>query len=196
MNYNGKRGDNPFDQFSTVPTALERQGNFSQTTYPSGAAAGQPVQIFNPATNAPFPANIISQINPAAAGLLPFIPMPNLPGSFQNFHFVTSAENSSDDLNVRINHSFGAAPTRGRRGGGRGGLRNNLTFGLHYHGSASTITNPFPSLGGNTNVRSFDVPIGYVRSIGKLTNSLRFDFNRSRTVRRIFTPSIATLIVH
>ena len=181
VNYNGKRGDNPFDQFSTVPTALERQGNFSQTTYPSGAAAGQPVQIFNPATNAPFPANIISQINPAAAGLLPFIPMPNLPGSFQNFHFVTSAENSSDDLNVRINHSFGAAPTRGRRGGGRGGLRNNLTFGLHYHGSASTITNPFPSLGGNTNVRSFDVPIGYVRSIGKLTNSLRFDFNRSRT---------------
>ena len=143
VNYNGKRGDNPFDQFSTVPTALERQGNFSQTTYPSGAAAGQPVQIFNPATNAPFPANIISQINPAAAGLLPFIPMPNLPGSFQNFHFVTSAENSSDDLNVRINHSFGAAPTRGRRGGGRGGLKQSRIWpalsriGIYHYESLS-----------------------------------------------------------
>ena len=31
INYNGKRADNPFDQFSTVPTALERNGSFSQT---------------------------------------------------------------------------------------------------------------------------------------------------------------------
>lgn len=41
--------------------------------------------------------------------------------------------------------------------------------------------NPFPSVGGSTNVRSFDVPLGWVKSIGKLTNTVRFDFNRSRT---------------
>jgi hypothetical protein len=34
INFNGKHGDNPFDQFSTVPTVLERQGNFSQTPIP------------------------------------------------------------------------------------------------------------------------------------------------------------------
>jgi hypothetical protein len=180
INYNGKRGENPFDQFSTVPTLLERQGNFSQTTYTSGANAGQAVEIFNPATNTPFPSNTIPHINPAAAGLLPFIPLPNLPGNFQNFHFVTSANNSSDDLNVRVNHTFGAAPAGGRRRG-RNAPRNNLTFGLHYHGSNASITNPFPSVGGSTGVRSFDVPVAYIRSIGKLTNSLRFDFNRSRT---------------
>ncbi|MGA7756021.1 MAG: TonB-dependent receptor [Candidatus Sulfotelmatobacter sp.] len=184
VNYNGKRGENPFDQFSTVPTLAERQGNFSGTNYTSGPQAGQPVQIFNPATGTQFPNNTITQINPVAAGLLAYVPLPNLtpaPGSYQNFHFVTSANSSSDDLNVRINHTFGAAPAGGRRGGGRGGSRNNLTFGLHYHGADSTITNPFPSVGGSTSVRSFDVPIGYVRSFGKLTNSLRFDFNRSRT---------------
>ena len=180
VNYNGKHGENPFDQFSTVPTLLERQGNFSQTTYNSGPEKGQPVEIFNPATGTPYANNTIPQINSVAAGLLPYIPQPNLPGDFQNFHFVTSATSDSDDLNVRINHTFGAAPTGGRRGG-RGAPRNNLTFGLHYHGSSASITNPFPSVGGNTSVRSFDVPIGYVRSIGKLTNSLRFDFNRSRT---------------
>src|SRR5271169_1919206 len=43
VNYNGKRGENPFDQFSTVPTQLERQGDFSQTTYASGPAMGQPI---------------------------------------------------------------------------------------------------------------------------------------------------------
>jgi trimeric autotransporter adhesin len=184
INYNGKRAENPFDQFSTVPTLLERQGNFSQTTYPSGAS----VEIFNPATNAPFPCNppvqpcnTIPQINPAAQGLLQYIPMPNLPGSYQNFHYVTSANSDSDDLNLRLNHTFGTAPVRGRRGGGRNAPRNNLTLGFHYHGSSANLTNPFPSVGGNTNVRSFDVPVSYTRSIRKLTNIIRADFNRSRT---------------
>lgn len=180
VNYNGKRGENPFDQFSTVPTLLEREGNFSQAIYTSGAEAGKPVQIFNPTTNTLFPNNTLTHINPVATGLLNYIPLPNLPGDFQNFHFITSAGTNSDDLNVRVNHTFGAAPTGGRRRG-RNAPRNNLTFGFHYHGSGTTITNPFPSVGGSTGVRSFDVPIGYVRSFGKLTNSLRFDFNRSRT---------------
>jgi Carboxypeptidase regulatory-like domain/TonB dependent receptor-like, beta-barrel len=186
VNYNGKHGENPFDQFSTVPTLLERQGNFSQTTYTSGLEAGQPVQIFNPATNMPFPCNptcnTIPQINPAALGLLQYIPLPNFQGSnYQNFHFVTSATSDSDDLNLRLNHSFGAAPARGRRGGGgRNGRHNDLSVGFHYHGSSATLTNPFPSVGGNTTVRSFDVPLSYARSIGKLTNIVRMDFNRSR----------------
>jgi hypothetical protein len=183
INFNGKHGDNPFDQFSTVPTQLERQGNFSQTTYPSGAA----VEIFNPATNVPFPCNptcnTIPQMNSAAAGLLKYIPMPNLPGSFQNFHFVTSATSDSDDLNVRVNHSFGAAPAGGRRGGGggRNAPRNSLQIGFHFHQSSANLTNPFPSVGGSTTVRSFDIPVSYTRSIGKLTNIVRADFNRSRT---------------
>jgi len=174
-NYNGRRGENPFDQFSTVPTLLERQGNFSQT-----ALNGQPVEIIDPATNTPFPNDTLPSINPIAAGLLQYIPQPNLPGNFQNFHFVTSTNNNSDDLNLRVNHTLGAAPAGGRRGG-RGAPRNSLTFGFHYHGSNVNLTNPFPSVGGNTSVRSFDVPIGYIRTLGKLTNSLRFDFNRSRT---------------
>jgi hypothetical protein len=211
VNYNGKRAQNPFDQFSTVPTLAERTGDFSGATYTSGPKAGQPVEIFNPATHAPFPCsppatpcNTIPQnsINPVASGLLRYIPLPNLtpvPGSYQNFHFVTSADSNSDDLNVRVNHSFGSAPVRGQRGGGGGrrGSRNNLTLGLHYHGSGSSITNPFPSVGGSTSVRSFDVPVGYIRSIGKLTNSLRFDFNRSRTRTQnlyAFNQDVATAV--
>jgi hypothetical protein len=192
VNYNGKRGENPFDEFSTVPTLQERQGNFNGVVYTSGPAKGQQVQIFNPATNTPFPGNVIpgfaSQNCPwsgshgsAAGGLLQYIPCPNLPGEFQNFHFVTSSTTDSDDLNIRVNHAIGAASVRGLRGSGRNRSRNNLTFGFHYHGSNLNITNPFPSVGGSTSVRSFDVPVGYVKSIGKLTNSVRFDFNRSRT---------------
>jgi hypothetical protein len=188
-NYNGHRGEDPFEDFSTVPTLLERQGNFSLANYPG--TQGQAVQLFIPATSscpAPpagaanaIPANCIS---PVAQKLLTYIPQPNLPGSFQNFEFITATNDSADDLNFRVNHSFGAAPAFGRLAGGGGGrnrTRNNLTFGLHFHRSNSNITNPFPSVGGSTNVQAWDVPVGYIKSIGKLTNSVRFDFNRSRT---------------
>jgi hypothetical protein len=182
INYNGHRSENPFDEFSTVPTMLERQGNFSQTTI-NTASGPQPVQIFNPLTNTAYPNATLPQINPIAQALLQYIPLPNLPGASQNFHYVTSATSDSDDLNIRVNHSFGAAPAGGRRGGGggRNSPRNSLALAFHYHGSSSTLTNPFPSVGGNTSVRSFDIPISYTRSIGRLTNIVRFDFNRSRT---------------
>jgi len=95
---------------------------------------------------------------------------------------VTSATSDSDDLNVRVNHSFGAAPAGGRRGGGgRNAPRNSLQVGFHYHQSTATLTNPFPSVGGSTTTRSFDIPVSYTRSIGKLTNIVRADFNRNRT---------------
>jgi trimeric autotransporter adhesin len=180
VNFNGKHGEQPFDQFSTVPTLLERQGNFSQASYTTGPFAGRPVELFDPATNTPFPNDTIPQVNPIAKGLLPYIPKPNLPGSVQNFRFLTSVDNSSDDLNIRVNRSLGAATFGGRRGG-RNGPRNNLTFGFHFHQSSLALTNPFPSVGGTTTVRSFDVPVSYVRSWGKLTNIVRADFNRSRT---------------
>jgi hypothetical protein len=195
INYNGKRAENPFDQFSTVPTQSERNGDFSGATYTSGAAMGQPVVIFNPITgttgNQISPPAFTSSgaciptpgaISCIAEGLLPYIPLPNLPGNYQNLHYVTSANSDSDDLNIRLNHTFGAAPVRGRRsGGGRNAPRNSLQFGFHYHGSGANLTNPFPSIGGSTSVRSFDVPVSYTRSFGKLTNIIRADFNRSRT---------------
>src|SRR5580700_610737 len=183
INYNGKRAENPFDQFSTVPTLLERNGCFSQTQEicDSGSIGGQQIEIFNPVTNTPYPGNQIPQINSVAQGLLQYIPLPNLPGNYQNFHYVASANADSDDLNIRLNHSFGAAPAGGRRGGGRNAPRNSLQFGFHYHGSGANLTNPFPSIGGSTSVRSFDVPVSYTRSFGKLTNIIRADFNRSRT---------------
>ena len=71
----------------TVPTALERAGNFSQSILSSGS----PVVITDPRTNAPFPGNIIQPagspgcgvtitcINRSGQGLLSFFPLPNSP---------------------------------------------------------------------------------------------------------------------
>jgi hypothetical protein len=203
LNYNGIRGDTPFDQFSTVPTAAERSGDFSQSTMGDPGSGGNtriPVHIFYPSVSScplagqPIPGNNLQnaiascpQISSIAQGLLNFFPLPNVPGAVpdsQNFHFVTSTNTSSDDFNFRLNRSFGAAPTRPQGGGGRGGLfggrGNSLSVGIHYHGSSSDLTNPFPGIGGTTDVRSLDVPVSCTRSVGKLTNIARVDFNRNR----------------
>ena len=176
VNYNGSRGSTPYDAFSTVPTIAERSGDFSSVG----------VQLVNPSTSQPIPGNNFQSaglsINPIAQGLLNFLPLPNVTGASpgaQNFHFVTSTLNDSDDLNVHLIHSLGSTANAPRQRGRRG-ARNNLNVGFHYHAASANITNPFPSVGGNTNTRSFDVPIGYVRTFGKLINNARFDFNRSR----------------
>ena len=201
INYSGTRNRNPYDQYSTVPTLAERNGDFSNTTIAGRDSSGNPIQIpvqlYNPSTGLLIPgasfANAGLSINPIAQGLLPFIPLPNLtpaPGVTQNFHYVTTLNGDSDDLNLRINHTFGAAPAPRRAGGGGGGRgfggggfrapRNNLSIGLHYHAASSNLTNPFPSVGGNTNTRGWDVPVSYIRSFGRLTNIARVDFNLSR----------------
>ena len=186
FNYNGSRNQNPYDAFSTVPTADERAGNFANTLYTSGPNAGQPVQLYNPSDGQLIPnANLQNSglpISPIAQGLLQYIPQPNLPGVAQNFHYVTSVDNHSDDFNLRLNRTLGGGTPPGQRGGrgfGRG-PRNNLSVGIHYHDSSANQTNPFPSVSGTTSVRSIDVPVTYARSFGKLVNIFRVDFNRNR----------------
>lgn len=77
----------------TVPTALERQGNFSQTFDQSG----QLIVIKDPQTGQPFPGNIIpaNRINPNGQALLNILPLPqNLPlsvtGGAYNFQWQES----------------------------------------------------------------------------------------------------------
>jgi len=80
---------------------------------------------------------------------------------------------------------------RGRRSGGRNAraitLRLASTTRIQQRSDESS-----PAVGGSTSVRSFDIPISYTRSIGKLTNIVRADFNRSRTRTRICTLSTTT----
>ncbi|HEU5336230.1 MAG TPA: TonB-dependent receptor [Terriglobales bacterium] len=175
--YTGLRSTDPYDAFSTVPTLDERNGNFSHTMLTSGANAGSPVTIINPLTGQPFAGGVIpqAQIDTAARGLLPFIPLPNLPGAVDNFHYLTAATDNENNLNVHLVHSFGGGTIGPWR---RGGKRNNLNGGFHYHSSNLGLTNPYPTVGGNTLGHGFDVPIGYVRSFGKITNIARMDYNR------------------
>jgi hypothetical protein len=184
--WNGTRGSSPSDLLSTVPTMAERGGDFSAQATP----------IFNPATGQQFQfngqPNVIdpAMITPQAQALLQFIPLPNLPGTTQNFHEVTSSESISDSVNLRLIHNFGPVPAQGNRGpggGGRGGgggggrrrSQNNLNMGLSWTKTTTNIVGAFPSLNGGTGTQGLNANAGWVYGKGRATNNLRFTYNHN-----------------
>src|SRR5436190_298172 len=82
-----------------APAAAERAGDLS--------ALGR--AIIDPSTGQPFAGNQIpaSRIDSAALSLLNLFPLPNQPGTKQNFHYQTTAGVNTDDINVRLVHNFG-----------------------------------------------------------------------------------------
>lgn len=72
------RNKNRIDNTFTMPSALERQGDFSQTVTTQGVL----VPIYDPATGAVFPGNRIpaSRINPAGLAMLNLFPQPDPQG--------------------------------------------------------------------------------------------------------------------
>ncbi|MGC2695186.1 MAG: TonB-dependent receptor [Candidatus Angelobacter sp.] len=193
--YTGSRGTNPYDVFSTVPTAAERAGDFSAL----------PVQLIDPVTKAPLANNQITNINPAAAQLLSFIPAPNLPGNSRNFHFVSASPSASDTAFLRFNHSFSKSSSNpgafgdavaaihgtdaggsGRQGARRAQKKGDPTHwiqsingGFIYNNLRSSVLNPFPGLGGKQSVNNYNINFGHSAVKGLFVNSLRFTYNRS-----------------
>jgi hypothetical protein len=137
---------NPFNAVETLPTALERIGDFSQSS-----VRGIPATVFDPATGAPFPNNQvpISRLNPASLGLLNFIPLPNQPGAVQNYQFVTSVPQNTDNLSTRVMQTLSKKDrisvsfnlqTRDQRNEQNFGFRDKLT-GLGLSDSLSWTHN-------------------------------------------------------
>jgi hypothetical protein len=103
LNYSGTRYRNPYTAIETVPTELERQGDFSQSIQ-----AGGPVQIYDPLTRQPFFGNVIPQnrIDPIALRLLGDFPLPNQPGLVNNYDFQASVPRNTDDVDLRVQRNI------------------------------------------------------------------------------------------
>ena len=189
VNYNGNRANNPYDFFSTVPTMEERMGIFQNSIYAPNNLPPLPAGCTLPA----FPTNTIPTacFSPAANTLLNYIPTPNIniPGSPLNFHYVTSGQNDSDSINMRLIHNFGAgggAPTGrgGGGGGGRGGRRRNgqnINFVLNYTRTNTQIFTPFPTAAGTNGTQGLNAGVGHSYNKGKFFSLLRFNYNHLHT---------------
>jgi hypothetical protein len=105
-----------FDTTSTVPTLLERQGNFSDLRNSSG----QLIPIYDPltgstaATRQPFPGNAIpaGRFDPVALAAMAYFPAPNRTGAPANANNFIGSSRNSLNRNVavgRLDHQFRAA---------------------------------------------------------------------------------------
>jgi hypothetical protein len=162
-NYFGTRSRNPFDQYSTLPLAAERSGDFSAT------AVRGPVTVFDPLSLTPFPGNRmpLSRQDPAARGLLAFIPAPNLPGTVRNYHLVTSTPQNSDNFSLRLNRSL----ARRDRLSGSYNLQRREGETAQLYGFRDT-----------TNGRGQSLELTWTHNIAAgLINNLRASFSRNRT---------------
>jgi hypothetical protein len=118
--YQYTKSKNPLSQTMTVPTLLQRQGDFSQTRN----IAGQVMTIYNPFdtfVNAagnlerrPFAGNVIPRelMDPIALQALAFFPLPNQPGTAMtetnNWFEQGIIEDAGHQTNVKVDHNFSA----------------------------------------------------------------------------------------
>jgi hypothetical protein len=118
VSYEGLRDSAAGSFTGTMPTALERAGNFSQTT----DSNGKPIVIYDPSTTqldptapagttryirTPFPGNVIPGVlNPIATNLLSYYPMPNQPGvgksETNNYFSNAPGTNNNNSIDLRL----------------------------------------------------------------------------------------------
>ena len=164
FSYNGSRNQGPYNSFGTVPTELERAGDFSQSKVRG------PVTIFDGTSGVPFPGNKIpaSRLHSAALGLIEYIPLPNQPGNIQNYQYVTSVARNTNDMSARVNQGISQ--------------KNRISGGFNWQ----RRDNQNPHLFGwsdEVQGRGITADIGWSFTMGpRKVHDFRFRFNRDRNL--------------
>ncbi|MEW5981666.1 MAG: TonB-dependent receptor [Acidobacteriota bacterium] len=104
----------PLTVVRTVPTELERRGDFSQSVLNGRVRTiyNPYTSVINPATNrvvrTPFTGNVIpaNLIDPVALKMLAEIPMPNLPGNVDNLQYGVYDQTDYWNFSERVDMNF------------------------------------------------------------------------------------------
>jgi hypothetical protein len=151
----------------TVPTALERVGNFSQTFQQNSNGVASPAQLFNPFSvtqlgsnlyqRAQFPNAIIPNPDPAALLIYGFYPAPNrTPDDVYNTNNFTSTVVNTvrrQTLNNRIDYKLGRHSIYGNGGFDFGTILQPYYWGKYatkgFNDAPTTTkdTNPYAQVG-------------------------------------------------
>lgn len=188
VDYQGTRVRQSETFVSTVPTAAERTGDFSDLLGPGGTG-----QIYDPLTTDPltnarmaFPGNIVpacagstrrsttggSCLDPAALNVINLFPMPNIPGAGGANNFLDNpvASNSQDSFDIRVDHQWRA---------------DSITGTFSFGNVDSTQPDPFPgkagggSFSGNIHNKSYVGGISDVHTFSSTkVNELKIGYTR------------------
>jgi hypothetical protein len=187
INYGGSWSRTPVDQFASVPTIAERNGDFSADN----------VQLYNPLSNLNGPRSLFtnagcfqatpssplppagtciptSMVSSQANNLLAYIPLPNIAvtniaGQNFNYHLQTNVPGLNNRLNVNVTHQISA----------------KLSLQVNYNFSSSTAhsINDFPGIESNVFTRGQSAMIGLTQNLTKaFMHTSQFYFSRNRSL--------------
>ncbi len=163
INYQAGRTRNGSNLDVTVPAALERAGDFSQTVVQG------PVTVYDPLSGAPFAGNRIpvSRLDPTALSLAAYYPVPNAAGSRLNYQTPIVSVSNQDNLNSRLNQQLNK--------------KDRLSGSIGFQRSDTRTPNAFGFVDGGTN-NGLNVNLSWNHTFNKrLINNVGFTFSRSRT---------------
>jgi hypothetical protein len=172
LNYSMGRTRNATTNAYTMPTVLERAGDFSQSVVQA------PVVVYDPTTGQPFPGDKIpaSRMNAAALTLSTYYPLPNALGSRLNYQTSIVSVSNQDNLNGRINQTLGK--------------KDRVYGGVGWQRSSGVNPNVFDFVDDTSNY-GVNANVGWAHTFSKrLVETLSFNFSRSRTQ---LTPYFASL---
>jgi hypothetical protein len=187
INFGGTWSRTPVDQFATVPTQAERNGDFSADNVllydplsnlhgprtlmtNAGCYQATPSSPLPPAGTC-IPTNMISQ---QTTNLLNYIPLPNIPetnfgGRNINYHLQTNVPGLSNRLNVNVMHQ----------------ISPKLSLQVNYNLSNATShsLNNFPGIESNVFTRGQSAMIGLTQNWTKtFVHTSQFYFSRNRSL--------------
>ena len=99
--YEGLRNRQGVTSSATVPTALEKQGDYSQNF----DANGNLIPLINEFTNQQFPGNKLPFVDPVSAAVAALFPLPNNPSQGANaFTTTETLRQNNDQFGLRVDH--------------------------------------------------------------------------------------------
>jgi trimeric autotransporter adhesin len=163
VNYQHEVQSSALDTYSTVPTAAERTGDF----------CGLGITLYDPFSNFSGPRTPLGNgcqiptINTAAAGLLAFYPMPNLPGTVQNYLLQTTVPINNDILNFHVLHTINS--------------KFSLNGAYNLNSQRQSTFGSFPDTAGHQSTLSQSVTLGLSHNwTPHLVESTQLNWSRSR----------------
>jgi trimeric autotransporter adhesin len=171
-NYQHDTQSSAVNTYSTVPTLDERNGLFCGSTLFEPFSS--PATPFPTVADANCTGGIAQQlpVNSVAAGLLGYIPKPNLsnpavPGTAQNFLLQATEPSNTDNLNVHVLHTINS--------------KFNVNGGYNFESERATTLSNYPSIGGNESTRDQNVDLGLSHNWSpRLVENTSVNWSRSR----------------
>ncbi len=205
LSYEGLGHNEAVDYFKTVPTALERRGDFSRTLVNvSGRAA--PLKLFDPFDvrqvepnvyrRMPIPNAIIPRPDPFVLKMFSFYPMPNRepedPYNKNNYFLRGQRTYARNSVNSRLDYRWSNHSFYGTGGVFEGTIETTPSWGpglrpfdsgAGFIGSFIHDRNPYAALGDTvilspTLILDFRYGVARVRGINELERSGNFDYDQ------------------